>query len=332
MNVVTGANGHLGHVVLRTLLKRGETVRATVRNPEASKALFAGTSCEVAAADIRDKASLVRAFAGADTVYQTAAVFKLWARNPRQDIIQVNIEGTRHVLEAAAEVGVRQVIYVSSVAALDHESSAWNGKTWNQHFDNPYMESKTRSEQLAWELAEKFNLNLITVLPSSIIGPTFGGRITPSLEFLQRVAARKMPFDLNFGQMFVDVRDVAHAMITAAQKHCYGQRYILSLPVSTPSAEVFAAAHAAYPEIRIPSPAPKWMLKMIARLLALGGRISGQPASLTVDIIESHYNQTFTADITPAQRDIDFAPRPVRESLIDTFRVLRGDLDPSETI
>ncbi len=330
--VVTGANGHLGHVLLRTLLNQGATVRATVRDPAAAQALFAGLRCEVAAADILDKAALCRAFAGADTIYQTAAVFKLWAKNPKRDIIDVNIAGTRNVLEAAAEMDVRQVVYVSSVAALDVHAPQWSCATWNPHPGNPYMRSKTHSEQLAWELVKSLQLNMVSILPSSIIGPSFSGRLTPNLEFLLRIARHKLPIDPNFGQMFVDVRDVVSAMIAAAHQERYGQRYLLSHPTSTNTADVFAAAHAVYPDIRIPPRAPKVMLKTMAYLFEAVSKIFNRPAPLTAAIVDSHYGKTFKADITSSQRDLDFAPRPVSVSLTDTFRVLRGDLDPSVVI
>ena len=75
INLVTGANGHLGNNLVRALLARGETVRASVRNPE-NTAPFEGLDCEIVQADLMDKDSLLRALDGVDTLYQVAAVFK----------------------------------------------------------------------------------------------------------------------------------------------------------------------------------------------------------------------------------------------------------------
>src|SRR5690606_32391801 len=116
--LVTGANGHLGNNVVRALLAQGEThVRASVRNPQV-KAPFAGLDCEVVAADLMDKESLRRALKGVDTLYQVAAVFKHWARNPQRDIIDPTVQGTRNIMEAAAEQGVNKIVYVSSSVTL----------------------------------------------------------------------------------------------------------------------------------------------------------------------------------------------------------------------
>ncbi|MCP4363226.1 MAG: NAD(P)H-binding protein, partial [Chloroflexi bacterium] len=72
LNLVTGANGHLGNNLVRTLLARGETMRASVRNPS-NRVPFEGLDCEIVQADLTDKDSLLRALEGVDTLYQVAA-------------------------------------------------------------------------------------------------------------------------------------------------------------------------------------------------------------------------------------------------------------------
>ena len=93
LNLVTGANGHLGNNLVRVLLERGETVRASVRNPD-NREPFVGLDCEIVQADLMDKPSLLKAMEGVDTLYQVAAVFKHWARNPQKEIIEPNLQGT----------------------------------------------------------------------------------------------------------------------------------------------------------------------------------------------------------------------------------------------
>ena len=97
LNLVTGANGHLGNNLVRALLERGETVRASVRNPKDTLP-FEGLDCEIVQADLMDKDSLTRALEGVDTLYQVAAVFKHWARDPQKEIIEPNLQGTRNIL------------------------------------------------------------------------------------------------------------------------------------------------------------------------------------------------------------------------------------------
>ncbi|HAA18963.1 MAG TPA: dihydrokaempferol 4-reductase, partial [Cytophagales bacterium] len=130
-SLVTGANGHLGNNLVRLLLSEGITTRASVRNP-AQRAPFAGLDCEVVRADLLDKASMERAFAGVSQLYAVGAAFKMWARNPRKEIYETNVQGTQNLFEAAAACGVQDIVYVSSVAALDftqlpaRESNGYN--------------------------------------------------------------------------------------------------------------------------------------------------------------------------------------------------------------
>jgi len=154
INLVTGANGHLGNNIVRELLKNGETVRGSVRNIKNTKP-FEGLDIELVYADLLDKESLRKVMKGVDTLYQVAAVFKHWSKNPEKEIIQANLDITQNILEVANEFKVRKIVYVSSFAAISHNSPPMNESTWNEDFSNDYYKSKVVSEKLAWELAKK---------------------------------------------------------------------------------------------------------------------------------------------------------------------------------
>jgi len=217
LNLVTGANGHLGNNLIRVLLEKGERVRASVRNPNNSVP-FEGLDCEIVQADLMDKVSLLRALEGVDTLYQVAAVFKHWARDPQRDILLPNMLGTRNVLEAAAEQKVRRVVYVSSEVTLDHSVSPVNETTWRTEFhNNPYVQSKTESEKLAWQLAEELGLDMVSVLPGAIIGPHCYN-LTPTMDYLQQALNGEVFVDVNFPLTFVDAHDLSMGMIAAVKK------------------------------------------------------------------------------------------------------------------
>src|SRR5882757_9545681 len=104
--LVTGANGHLGNNLVRLLLQKGIPVRASVRNIN-NKQAFEGLGCEVVQADITDKQSLINALKGVHTFYAVGAAFKLWAKNPQKELCDVNLNGTKNMIEAAAQAGVK---------------------------------------------------------------------------------------------------------------------------------------------------------------------------------------------------------------------------------
>src|SRR5262249_57079926 len=106
--LVTGANGHVGNNLCRLLVQRGEAVRAMIR-AGADPAPLAGLDVEIVRGDILDAASTRQATLGCGRVYHTAAGFLMWSTDPERDIIQPSVQGTRHVLEAAAKAGVEKV-------------------------------------------------------------------------------------------------------------------------------------------------------------------------------------------------------------------------------
>src|SRR5512143_1179400 len=97
--LVTGANGHLGNNLVRLLLSKGIPVRASVRNIK-NKEPFAALNCEVVQADITDKQSLTNALQDVETFYAVGAAFKLWAKDPKKEIYDVNLGGTKNLVEA----------------------------------------------------------------------------------------------------------------------------------------------------------------------------------------------------------------------------------------
>src|SRR3990172_11239375 len=115
--LVAGANGHLGNNICRLLRARGEPVRAMIR-PSAAPAPLAGLDLEIVRGDIMDAASTDRALQGCGRVYHTAAGFLMWSRDPERDIIRPSVDGTRHVMEAAARTGVEKVVYTSTTGTM----------------------------------------------------------------------------------------------------------------------------------------------------------------------------------------------------------------------
>lgn len=99
-SLITGVNGHLGNNLLRHLLHKGQKVKGTVRNLD-NTAPFEDLDFTPIYADLHDKASLLTALDGVDILYQVAAVYKLWAKNPKKDIYQANMIATQNVMEAA---------------------------------------------------------------------------------------------------------------------------------------------------------------------------------------------------------------------------------------
>ena len=315
--LVTGANGHLGNNLVRLLTERGRQVRAGIRRTDVLSA-FDDINCEIVYADMLNRKSLEQSMRGVDTLYHCAAVFKHWAKNPQSEIIQANLDGTRNIFEIAAKLGVKQIIYVSSIVALDRNRLPMNELGWNKDFSSPYNQAKTVSEKLAWELAEKLGINLISVLPAAMIGPNVHGRMTPAMSLLSSIISNTSRVDIGFVQNFVDVRDVAAGMVDAADRELSGKRYILGNERPLSSTMVFKLAHGLFDEIRIPPLASK---EYLLRFAADEER-KGEEPSLTTYDVELMHGADIRLDISNARRDLNFMPRPPEDAVTDALRYL----------
>lgn len=309
--LVTGANGHLGNNLVRLLLRKGIPVRASVRN-STNKAPFAGLDCEVVQADITDKQSLIDALQGVETFYAVGAAFKLWAKNPAEEIYDVNLLGTKNMIEAAAEAGVKRIVYVSSIAALDYSKlPVKESNGYNPDRRDMYYNSKNDGEKLAFDLAKKHAVELVAVLPSAMIGSTAFAPLNVSYTILQLILKKQIPVETNITLNWIDVKDVAEGCYLAATKGRNGERYILANEKCTSIKQTTQIAQELFPElgIKLPIAVPKPILFAIAGLMEIGSKITGKaPLLSTKDIaMFSGLQQDF--DISKARTDLGFHPK-----------------------
>lgn len=316
--LVTGANGHLGNNLVRLLIAKGYSVRASVRNIK-NKRPFEGLDCEVVQADITDKRSMVQALRGVETLYAVGAVFKLWAKDPQTEIYDVNMDGCKIMIAAAAEAGVKRIVYVSSIAALDYTKgipiSEESG--YNPDRRDMYYNSKNDGEKLAFELAKKYNIELVAVLPSAMIGGVIADRLSSSNEILKAILNNKLPIETKIMLNWIDVNDVAEGCILAATKGQSGERYILANEKCMTITESIELANELFPELKLkkPIPVPKFVLFLFGALLGLGAKISGKAPAMTTKEVNMFYGLVQDFDISKARRELGFNPKPSKQAL-----------------
>ncbi len=225
--LVTGTTGFLGSAILRELLDAGRAVKVLVREG-ADRSNISGLDAEPVTGDLRNPDSLRRALKGCDVLYHAAAYYSLWVKD-RPSIYDINVQGTRNLLQAAVEAELGKVVYTSTVGCigLNADRTPANEAT---PFDpatlcNDYKTSKYQAEAVAKEFHQN-GLPVVIVNPSTPIGPrdikpTPTGKIV--LDFMQR----KMPAYLDTGLNLIDVQDCARGHLLAEQKGVPGERYIL---------------------------------------------------------------------------------------------------------
>lgn len=183
---------------------------------------------ETAFGDLRDYKGLVDALRGREILYHVAAHYSFWDRDKKL-IYEINVDGTKNILQAAGECGLKRIVYTSTVGCIGITE---NGTPGNEDTpvkppdaSNPYKHSKYLAELEAKKLAAS-GLPVVIVNPSTPVGamdikPTPTGKII--VDFLNR----KMPAYLDTGLNLIAVKDCARGHILAAEKGRTGERYIL---------------------------------------------------------------------------------------------------------
>jgi dihydroflavonol-4-reductase len=225
--LVTGSTGFLGSAILRELLDDGREVKVLVRKGT-DTANIDGLDLEIAHGDLRDSASLQSALSDCDVLYHTAAYYSLWDRD-QQLIYDINVEGTRKILQASKEKGLEKIVYTSTVGCIglnDDTTPATENTLFDKNtLSNDYKKSKYQAEQVVLEYASS-GLPIVIVNPSTPVGPR-DIKPTPTGKIILDFLNRKMPAYLDTGLNLIDVKDCARGHILAEHKGIPGERYIL---------------------------------------------------------------------------------------------------------
>ncbi|MCL1475057.1 hopanoid-associated sugar epimerase [Argonema antarcticum] len=222
---VTGGTGFIGANLVRLLVKEGYAVRALVR-PSSRLDNLQNLDVEIVKGDLNDP-DLWQQMLGCQVLFHVAAHYSLWQAD-RDLLYCQNVLGTRNVLAAARQAKIDRTIYTSSVAAIGVKEGGVADETYQSAIDKligHYKKSKYLAEQVAMQ-AVKDGQDVVIVNPSSPIGP-FDIKPTPTGDIILRFLRRQMPFYLNTGLNFIDVRDVARGHLLALEKGKTGDRYIL---------------------------------------------------------------------------------------------------------
>lgn len=311
--LVTGATGFVGAAVVRRLLAAGHTVRVLVR-AGSNRRNLEGLPLDVVAGDLQQPASLAAALRGCDAVFHVAADYRLWVRD-RAAMYATNVEGTRRLMTAAAEAGVRRIVYTSSVAVLGHGSPGGpadeTAPSRLEDMIGPYKRSKFLAEELVRGMAAE-GLPVVIVNPSTPVGPG-DVKPTPTGRMIVEAASGRMPASVDTGLNIVDVDDVAAGHLLAFERGQPGARYVLggeNLSLHEILAIVARLSGRNPPRLRVPH--------AVAMAVACGSeawaRVFGGEPIATIDSVRMA-RSTMYFDSRKAQAELGFEARPASEAL-----------------
>ena len=227
MILVTGATGHIGNVLVRKLIERGEKVRGLIL-PGESRAPLRGLNVEAMEGDVLDTSSLFKAFQGVRGVFHLAGIISIMpGENPF--VRKVNVEGTRNVMQIAKQMRVKKLVYTSSIHAIQRIEDGMIDERLPYDLNNPYGEYDRSKAEATLEVqqAARTGLEAVIVCPTGVIGPyDFRGSMMGAV--IHDAAFAKPTLYVDGAYNFVDVRDVVSGMIAAFDKGKRGESYILS--------------------------------------------------------------------------------------------------------
>jgi len=315
MVIVTGAAGHIGNVLVRQLLEKGEQVRV-IMPPSRDLTSLKGLKVDFAEGNVCNTESLIQAFKDIKTVYHLAGIISILPGN--NDLLnQVNVVGTRNVVKACMEAGVQRLIYTSSIHAIEE---APNGTVIDETLPcNPdevpkgYGSSKAQATLAVLKAIEK-GLNAVIVHPTGVTGP-YDYKISDIGQLIIDFINGNLRAYIDGAYDFVDVRDVANGIILAGEKGHIGERYILSGEQITVRELLIMMQEIS--GIRAPSlKLPIWLARTAAKFSPIYYQITkSKPRFTTYSIDVLHSNSLISSN--KARRQLGFTSRPVRQSISD---------------
>ena len=313
--LVVGASGFLGSHVTRQLVDRGDDVRVLIRRTSSTKAIE-DLDIEYHYGDVFDDDALRAAMAGCDDVFYCVVDTRAWLRDPAP-LFRTNVEGLRHVLEAAVDADLRRFVFTSTMGTIGIPADARRAteKDRCNFFDKGggYIRSRVEAEDLVLRYARERGLPAVALCVSNTYGPR-DWQPTPHGGLLAAAAAGKLPaYVKGAASEVVGIEDAAAALILAAEKGRNGERYIISERYMTIQ-ELFATAAEAGgakpPRFGI----PLWAVYLAGYVGDAVGRVLKRDTPITSTSARlSHILPPM--DHSKAERELGWRPTPIHDSI-----------------
>jgi dihydroflavonol-4-reductase len=304
----------LGTNVVRALVAAGEEVRAVDFRPGAA---LAGLDVEFVRGDVLDRSTLETAFVGAEFVLHLAAKISI-AGDPDGSVRRVNVDGVRHVAEAALRTGVRRLVHCSSLHAYDVAAIRGpvreNGVRATDSRLPAYDRSKAAGEDELRRVIDR-GLDAVILNPSGMFGP-----VDPEPSRMGRVLLAmfrgRMPVTVRGAFDWVDVRDVAAALIAAADRGRTGENYLAGgHRASVTELGRLAARVTGRRRPRLVAPLAPVRLAAVAAVRVAGPRRAGH-LLLTPESLHA-LDSDPVLDCAKAIAELGYRPRPLAETVAD---------------
>lgn len=321
---ITGSTGYIGHQLTQRALDLGFEVSALVRTPSSS-AVPKHPSLSIYRGDVSDHNSIVEAMKGCDAVFHAAALTQLWHKDASL-FYRINVEGTKNILEAALQTGVKKVVFTSSCAVLGPSIEPVKEDDKRAvPFENDYEISKHQAEELVKEYVAK-GLDIVIVRPPRVFGPGLLTKGNPINKLIRNTMNRGLAFrpaakDVVGNYAYID--DVVNGHFLALQKGKSGEAYNLcgeNVSFEGLFAAIAAASGKKIKTVAVPMP----LLKAWASLVFGINYLIGRQTHISPKVID-RLLQNRAVSCEKAIRELGYHITPFQKAISATVRHLQKE-------
>ncbi|MFC1683289.1 NAD-dependent epimerase/dehydratase family protein [Candidatus Zixiibacteriota bacterium] len=320
---ITGSTGFIGRHVVERLARTDHQMVCLIRETS-DIGQVEKRGATLVRGDIVDKDSLLQGMRGCDWVIDIAGLYSFWEPDKRI-FADVNITGTRNIMECALELGVAKVVHVSTagIYGKPEESPFTEDSSVGPDRFCEYFRTKYEGDLIAWELHRKKGLPLVMVYPGAVLGP---GDPKASGQYISNLIHRRLPATVfkDDGFTFVHVKDIAEIIVRALEKEDnIGERYLAGnhrMTWGQANQMISEISGVALPRLSLPGP----LVMFNAAFLTLVANIIKKPplwgmATDQMKVMRAGY----IFDGSKAERELGITYTPIRVALEEAITSLR---------
>lgn len=329
--LLTGISGYIGQHCAVELLKNGYAVRGSVRSvaktakltEEISQHVDPKGNLEYCELDLLSDQGWDDALKGVDFVMHVASPFFSKIPEDENELIRPAVQGTLRALQAAHKAGVKRVVLTSSMVAMlgkvEGDENINHGSWTDVHAKNAtaYLKSKTLAEKSAWEFVKDKELELVTVHPGPVYGPTLSGKLSgESMTLFKRILTGELKQMIHASINMSDVRDVAAIHVKALENaEAANQRFIVASKEVYSFEQITKLLKANGYEKVGTGVAPNFMVKLLSYF---NDEMKG---------MLPYVGKKYQGDISPTERVFNWKPMAFDKMVLDTAKSVNAILN-----
>lgn len=317
---VTGASGHIGSNICRELIARGYQVVALVYDDTEA---IDGLELTIVKGNVLDRDSLRKLLTGCEGLIHSAGNITLGYKF-NQKMYDVNVTGTKNVLEIAKECGVKRIVHFSSVHAFSqkpHDKPVTDQSRFIKDGESIYYDQTKRDGHLLALEAAKNGQEVMVVCPTAVLGaPDY--KVSKLGQAIIDIVKGNVPASVKGGFDFVDVKDIAIGSILAMEKGISGHSYILGNEYHTIQSFGNLTLEASGSKKRLVE-LPIFLAYVGLPFIQLYSAITKRPPLYDKAYIDVLLDGNKDTSSDRAKKELGYAPRPLKETLVETVQFFR---------